>query len=326
MNIRFLSAIVLAITFTAAANSQNSGSAAQDSGSTPASGQNASPSAGQNGGSGSGGEHGQRGGQREGRGGYGGGMGGGAGMMGRGLMGTVTEVAADHYTIKTEAGGNYVVHFTADTRIVKQMAGTGGGAGNGTGDGQNGGQDSGSGRVAGGGQGSGGGPGSGQGGGSGRGYGGGNPPQPIKPTDIKVGDAISVMGDVDATAKSVAANRIALLDPAVVQQIRAMEANFGKTWLMGKVTAIDGTKITLTGSLDNAPHSVVADENTAFRKRRDPITLADIQVGDTVRADGAVKDGVFTATNVNVFGGSGGETPSVPRTGTPQAPQSAPPQ
>jgi len=239
-------------------------------------------------------------------------------MMGRGLMGTVTEVAADQYTIKTEAGGNYVVHFTADTRIYKQVAGgmrePGDGAGNGTGEGQNGGQ------------GSGGGQGAGNGGGAGRGYGGGDPPQLIKPTDIKVGDAISVMGNVDTTAKSVAANRIAQLDPAVVQQMRAMEANFGKTWLMGKVTAIDGTKITLTGVVDNAPYAVVADENTAFRKRRDPITLADIQVGDTVRADGVVKDGVFTATNVNVFGGSGGGTPSVPRGETPQAPQSTQPQ
>jgi len=241
-------------------------------------------------------------------------------MMGRGLMGTVTEVAADHYTIKTEAGGNYVVHFTADTRIFKQVAGIGGSAGTGNGEGQNGGQDSGSGRGAGGGQGA------GSGGGAGRGYGGGNPPQLIKPTDIKVGDAISIMGNVDTTAKSVAANRIAQLDPAVMQQMRAMEANFGKTWLMGKVTAIDGTKITLTGVVDNASYAVVADENTAFRKRRDPITLADIQVGDTVRADGAVKDGVFTATNVNVFGGSGGGTPSVPRGETPQTPQGGQPQ
>jgi hypothetical protein len=325
MNIRFLSAIVIAITFTAAANSQDSGTA-------PPSAQNASPNAGQNGDSGSGGGRSQRGGQREGRGGYGGGMGGGAGMMGRGLMGTVTEVAADHYTIKTEAGGNYVVHFTADTRIYRQVAGAraGGGAGNGAGEGQNGGQGSGAGadgrQIPSGGQGSNGGQGSEQGGGRGRGYGGGNPPQQIKPTDIKVGDTISVMGDVDATAKSVAANRIAQLDPAVIQQMHAMEANFGKTWLMGKVTAIDGTKITLTGVLDNAPYSVVADENTAFRKRRDPITLADIQVGDTVRADGVVKDGVFTATNVNVFSGSGGETPSVPRSGTSQVPQSAPAQ
>jgi hypothetical protein len=301
MNIRFLSAIVLAITFAAAANSQNSGSAAQNSSS-------AAQDAGQNGDPSSGGGHGQRGGR--------GGFGGGGGMMGRGLMGTVTEVAADHYTIKTDAGGTYVVHFTADTRIFKQMAGTraGEGAGNGTGEGQNGGQGAGGGQD------------SGRGGGRGRDYGGGNPPQQIKPTDIKVGDAISVMGDVDATAKSVAANRIAQLDPAVVQQIHAMEANFGKTWLMGKITAIDGTKITLTGVIDNAPYSVVADENTAFRKRRDPITLADIQVGDTVRADGAVKDGVFTATNVNVFGGSGGETPSVPRGEAPQVPQRAPAQ
>ena len=297
MNIRFLSAIVIAITFTAAANSQDSGAA-------PPSGQNA----GQSGDAGPGGGHGQRGG----RGGNGGGMGGGVGMMGRGLMGTVTEVAADHYTIKTEAGGDYIVHFTADTRIYKQVAG--GGVGTGAGEGQNGGQ------------GTEGGQGAGNGGGRGRGYGGGNPPQLIKPTDIKVGDAISVMGNVDTTAKSVAANRIAQLDPAVVQQMRAMEANFGKTWLMGKVTAIDGTKITLTGVVDNAAHSVVADENTAFRKWHDPITLADIQVGDTVRADGAVKDGVFTATNVNVFGGPGGGTPSVPRNQTPQAPQNGQPQ
>jgi hypothetical protein len=277
MNIRLLSSIVIAVAFTAAAG-------AQDSGSAQPSGQNA----GQNATSGSGG-YGQRGGR-------GGGMGGGAGMMmGRGLMGTVTEVAADHYTIKTDAGDVYTVHFTADTRIFKQVAGQRG---------------PGEGAGAGGGQGA--------GGGGGHGYGGGNPPQEIKATDIKAGDAIAVMGNIDATAKSAAATRIAQLDPAVVQQIHAMEANFGKTWLMGKVTAIDGTKITLTGAIDNAPHSVVADENTAFRKRRDPITLADIQVGDTVRAEGAVKDGVFTATSVNVFGMGGGETPTVPRSAPPQ--------
>ncbi len=282
MSIRLLSLIVFAVAFTA-------GAGAQDSGSAPPAGQNP----GQNETPGSGG-HGQRGG----RGGYGGGMGGGAGMMmGRGLMGTVTEVAADHYTIKTDSGDVYTVHFTADTRIFKQVAGGMRGPGEGAGNGAGGGQ--------------------GAGGGGGRGY-GGNLPQEIKPSDIKTGDAIAVMGNIDATAKSAAATRIAQLDPAVVQQIRAMEADFGKTWLMGKVTGIDGTKITLTGAVDNAPHSLVADENTSFRKRRDPITLADIQVGDTVRAEGAVKDGVFTATSVNVFGMGGGETPQVPRSAPPQ--------
>jgi hypothetical protein len=299
MNIRLLSAFVFAVSFAVAVEAQNStaptNSQSADQNSGQNAGQNTNPASNMS--PGSGGGQGQRGG----RAGYGGGMGGG--MMGRGLMGTVTEVTADHYTIKTEAGDVYTVHFTADTRIFKQVAGGMRGPG---GEGA-------------GGQGAGGGVG-------GRGYGGGNPPQEIKPTDIKTGDAISVMGNVDATAKSVNATRIAQLDPAVVEQIRAMEADFGKTWLMGKVTAIDGTKITLTGVLDNAAHSVVADENTTFRKRRDPITLADIQAGDTVRADGTVKDGVFTATDVNVFGMGGGETPQVPRGETPQVPQGAPPQ
>jgi hypothetical protein len=312
MNIRLLSAFVFAASFAVAAEAQSSApptaSQSADQNSGQSAGQNTNPASNTSPEStspGSGAGQGQRGG----RGGYGGGMGGDAGMMmGRGLMGTVTEVAADHYAIKTEAGDVYTVHFTADTRIFKQVAGGMRGPGQGAG--------------AGGGQGTG-------GGGGGRGYGGGNrngdPAQEIKPTDIKAGDAIAVMGNIDATAKSANATRIAQLDPAVVERIRAMEADFGKTWLMGKVTAIDGAKITLTGVLDNAAHSVVADENTTFRKRRDPITLADIQVGDTLRAEGAVKDGVFTAATVNVFGMGGGETPTVPRGQSPPVPQSTPP-
>ncbi len=134
---------------------------AQDPGSAPPPNQNSGP--------GNGGGYGQRGGR--------GGMGGGMGMMGRGLMGTVTEVAADHYTIKTEMGDVYTVHFTANTRITKQPAGMRG--------------------PGGGGQGMGGGGGYGRGGNGN----GGNPPQQIKATDIKVGDAIVAMGDFDATAK-----------------------------------------------------------------------------------------------------------------------------
>ena len=70
--------------------------------------------------------------------------------------------------------------------------------------------------------------------------------------------------------------------------------------------------------LDNAPHTVVADENTTFRKRREPVTLADIQIGDTIRVEGATKGGVFTASSVNVAGMMGGERPSVPRNSSPQ--------
>jgi hypothetical protein len=89
---------------------------------------------------------------------------------------------------------------------------------------------------------------------------------------------------------------------------------------MGKVTAIDGVKVTLMGTIDNTPHSFVADENTTFRKRRDPITLADIQVGDSIRVDGAVKDGSFVATAVNAMGPPPPGAPSGPRNAAPPPP------
>jgi hypothetical protein len=207
-------------------------------------------------------------------------------MMGRGVLGTVTEVAADHFTVKTDAGLTYTIHYSVNTRILKQQPPPAG---------------SGQGRGA-----------TGQGGGQGEFRGGGNPPQPIKPTDIKVGDAITAMGEVDANAKSVGAVAVIQLDPERAKQMREMQANYGKTWIMGKVTAIDGVKVTVIGAIDNASHSFVADENTTFRKRRDPITLGDIQVGDKVRVEGTLKDGTFLATTVNAMGPPPGEAPAGP--------------
>jgi hypothetical protein len=80
-----------------------------------------------------------------------------------------------------------------------------------------------------------------------------------------------------------------------------MRASFGKTWLEGRVTAINETTVTLESRMDNAVHTFVADENTSFRRRRDPITLADIQVGDNLRVEGTIKDGKFVATSVSAM-------------------------
>jgi hypothetical protein len=248
MNIRHLPAILLALTLGAAA-------CAQDSSTQPA----------------------QTAGQRGGGRGWGGGMG-----TGRGAMGTVSEITPDHFTIKTENGDIYTVHYSVNTRILKQPARAEGAA-----------------RVEG-------------------GPGGGSPPQAIKATDIKVGDAIAAMGELDPNAKSIGATMVMQIDPERAKQMREMQANYGKTWIMGKVTAIDGVKVTLMGAVDNAAHSFVADENTTFRKRRDPITLADIQVGDTVRAEGSVKDGAFVATTVNAMG-------APPQGGGPNASRNGPP-
>ena len=233
MKIRFFAAIVLALALTAAYGQDNSAPAQQ--------------------------------GQRGGRGWGGGGM-----MMGRGTVGTVTEATPDHYTIKTELGEIYTVHFSANTRIMKQAPPRRGSAG-GQGQAQ-------------------------------QGEGDRTPPQPIKSTDVKVGDVIAASGEIDANAKSVGAVVVMLIDPERAKQMREMEANYGKTWLMGRVTAINEVKVTLQGGPNNAVHTFVADENTSFRKRRDPITLADVQVGDMVRVEGAVKEGTFVATMVAVMG------------------------
>jgi hypothetical protein len=146
---------------------------------------------------------------------------------------------------------------------------------------------------------------------------GGNPPEQIKASDIKVGDAIGAIGEMDSDGKSMGAVTILQLDPERAKEMAEMRANYGKTWIQGKVTAIDGVKVTLMGAIDNTAHSFVADENTVFRKRREPVTLADIQVGDMIRAEGAIKDGAFTATTVNVMGLPPGGAPPPPP-GSPQ--------
>jgi hypothetical protein len=197
-------------------------------------------------------------GQRDGRGAWGGGMMG----AGRGVMGVVTEAASDHFTIKTDTGEIYTVHYSVNTHILK------GGGGPRRRD-EN--------EVP------------------------MTPPQPIKASEIKVGDVIGASGEMDANAKSIGAVVIFQIDPERAKQIREMQANYGKTWLIGKVTAINDVKVTLQGGPDNAVHTFVADENTTFRKRRDPITLADIQVGDMVRAEGTVKNGAFVASTVAVM-------------------------
>jgi hypothetical protein len=197
-------------------------------------------------------------GQRDGR-----GIWGGGGMMGRGVMGTVIEIAPDHFTLKTEFGDLYAIHYSVNTRIMK------GGGGPRRGQSDNEPQFT--------------------------------PPQPIKATEIKVGDAIIASGEMDANAKSVGAVVILQIDPERAKQMREMQANFGKTWVMGRVTAVNEVKVTLEGP-DNASHIFIADENTSFRKRREPITLADVQVGDRVRVEGSIKNGEFLATTVTVMG------------------------
>jgi hypothetical protein len=185
----------------------------------------------------------------------------GAMMGGRGVVGIVSEVAADHFVVKNDAGEAYKVNYSVNTKFVKQPAQ----------------------RVV----------------ARGRMR---PPPEELKPTGIRVGDAIMAEGEMDLPAKSIGAMLVVKIDPQRAREMREMAANFGKTWLMGRVTEVNETKVTVESPVDNATHTFAADENTSFRMHREPATLADVKPGENVRVEGAVKEGVFIATSVIVMG------------------------
>ena len=194
------------------------------------------------------------------------------GMMGgiasRGVMGTVVDVAPNHFMVKTQSGDLYTVHYGVNTRIMKAPQ-----------------------RPA---------PQGHEGGQQERGPYLGLPVS-IKASEIKVGDTIGTSGEVDPAAKSVGAIAIMLIDPDTARRMRQMQANYGKTWLMGRVTAITGRRVTIQGGPDNANHTFFADDHTMFRKGHDAITLAEIQSGDMVRVEGTTQGNEFVAASVAVM-------------------------
>ena len=114
---------------------------------------------------------------------------------------------------------------------------------------------------------------------------------------------VMAAGDKDDKAKTVGAMIVMIIDK---EQYEKARADFGKTWTAGAIQSIDETKITIKRP-DNVVQTIVVDENTSFRKRRDSITLADIKVGDNVSARGALQNGNFVATVLSVGGpGQGG--------------------
>jgi hypothetical protein len=122
--------------------------------------------------------------------------------------------------------------------------------------------------------------------------------QPIEAADIHVGDMLMAGGLVDAKAKTVGA---VLLYDIDAQEVRKARASFGKTWVMGKVTAVHELRITIERAGDKQAQVVAVDENTSFRKRREDVTLADVKVGDTINADGAIHGDSFLATNLRIM-------------------------
>ncbi|HTZ58736.1 MAG TPA: DUF5666 domain-containing protein [Acidobacteriaceae bacterium] len=162
---------------------------------------------------------------------------------GNGVRGTVTAIAGDSFTIKTDPGDIYHVFYGPNTRLMKDR-------------------------------------------------------QPIQASDVHVGDMLMAGGLVDAKAKTVGAVVVVDIDAKEVSEARA---SFGKTWVVGKVTAIHGLKISIERAGDKQTQVLAVDENTSFRKHREDVTLADVKVGDMISSQGAIHDNTFVATILRIM-------------------------
>lgn len=150
---------------------------------------------------------------------------------------------------------------------------------------------------------------------------------PGKLADLKPGDGLMAMGNLDAPNKTMHAAVVVSID---AEQMKKMEqahqqelANLGKTLIAGRVTAIDLDNATMVVERpDGISQTIGFDENTSFRRGRwmiygearpggardsanrppaESITLADIKVGDRVSGPGAVKNGRFIAKELDVM-------------------------
>jgi hypothetical protein len=148
--------------------------------------------------------------------------------------------------------------------------------------------------------------------------------QPLKVTDIKVGDGAGAMGVLDAPTKTIHAVFVTVVN---AEQMKKMKEDLGKVYITGKVTAIDELKLTVMRP-DGVSQVIEVDEGTSFKRggrgmasmmngsgpvgasgggrpdvaaSAESITLADVKVGDTVVGPGALKNGVFVPTQLAVM-------------------------
>lgn len=124
-----------------------------------------------------------------------------------------------------------------------------------------------------------------------------------KLSDFKVGELIMVGGEQDKNG-AWNARFIAMRSDFGEGEMRGGRfggnrpdpADLGKTFVVGQLTKIEDTKLTIHRP-DGVDQVVEVDESTSFRNAHgESITLADFKVGDRVGGRGAIKNGTFVAS------------------------------
>ena len=180
--------------------------------------------------------------------------------------------------------------------------------------------------------------------------------EPIRLTEVHLGDGIGAMGELDAPSKTVHALYLMVVD---AEQVRKAREALGKTWISGTVTAIDETRITVLRP-DQVSQIITVDEDTSFRRggrsmqmamggnggaqgggragatpqgaaqdAGESVTLLDVKVGLMVAGPGTLKKGIFVPTTLGIGEASargrrrqgGGAGSSTPAPGTPGEPK-----
>ena len=143
---------------------------------------------------------------------------------------------------------------------------------------------------------------------------------PLKVADLKAGDGAMALGNMDAPNKTLHAALVMVTD---ADTLKKMRENLGKTYISGKVTAIDIDNLKMTVMRpDGVSQTIGFDETTSFKRGGrmgrggfaagvaaaatapmeggESITLADVKVGDNVVGTGSLKGGVFVPGQLNV--------------------------
>ncbi len=146
--------------------------------------------------------------------------------------------------------------------------------------------------------------------------------QPVRITEVRVGDSVGAMGVLDAPTRTVHALFLMIIS---ADQVKQMRDGLGKVYIAGKVTAIDELRLTIQRP-DGVSQIIAVDESTSFRKGGRPlqamidgsgtvpnsgprssanagesITLLDIKAGDTVAGKGELKNGIFVPTELAIM-------------------------
>lgn len=142
-------------------------------------------------------------------------------------------------------------------------------------------------------------------------------------SDFKVGDRIFVSGEQDkdgvwkAQTLRGRSGDGGFSRGAALGGAPAKPEDNGKSYILGEITKIDGTKLTIKKP-DNSEQVIEVDDETSFRTGRESVTFADMKVGDLVRGQGALKNGVFVPKELRAGRAHGARRGIAPPDAAPQ--------